>query len=991
MIVKQYLSLIHTHMNPNTWLPLQDPAQKSKTHLTPDEMIAKNEQELQNLEQGLWDIFSDDELVATTTSPVASVQVPLVQEAQDSDNTPLTQETSTIQSTIPQAQHIPTPQPETSLPVQQSSTQPTIPAPISDTLSSPQTTVVIPVQPQVIQEQPVNPQTVLPVTETQVITPINKPVPPVVQEVSPVTTPKAIVQEQPLNPQTVLPATPNTPVQQSTRQAVVQAGAVAAQTTPVAAATTSIPTPALAPWTPPKTIVKKGSKISPINFAIWCGLFGFLLIWAVAFLLFLALQNPTQFQGIIGIEGIKTGLKLFAWLFFGSLFLGAFVLIIFNLYKLINQKTGGKMKYVIWLIFGGLLLGGTVFGGIVSFNKINEIIQTTGVNNSLLIPYIKFKDAYKPLSDGFPIIAPTKILYGANDTLLTRFLSSNFVNKNINSLKLDCGNNKQILDYSQTKKQFVGECLYMKKGDYTIKFITNISDKATNVTEDIITDLWPLSITTDIALVPSSGVITHNDAYDEIILGKAPTKVGFDSTSVFTDLKLDEYKIQWDLDGDGIFDKKDLTNFSRQFREPKVQSIYYTLPNMGAFGDLVYQIDVRVLQNDVPICTLTSKLNPSASTSYNISTSFDEQQTRINSYMYKIKNLWTNKFIETISNKTTSFDYEFSGQGNYVVYLNYVTEDGKQGTCESDAIEVGVSTFNINYDLQYKWPNDSARKALTDTGIVALKDMTISAAALPIKLLFTINSITPQSPSTKTVVRLDNQIIQTPNGKSYEITLTNSTNTSITITATNPITQATTVLEFPIKITQEDIVWKLTIFPDSVGTSPLDIVLDASTTTLTDKDDEIIYFTWDYGDGEIIQNTSQARTEHTYVYDDKTENGEYRPSVTITTKKWKITKFWLKDPILVKKPIIASRISIDSHPAQIANVGDKVDFSLHTDGTPTHIVWNFWTSEGIECSDRSCASVPMFFTSPWTYTVTATITYKDLNSSSATTKIVVEK
>ena len=151
---------------------------------------------------------------------------------------------------MPQAQHIPTPQPETSLPVQQPSIQPTIPAPISDTLSSPQTTVVIPVQPQVIQEQPVNPQTVLPAAETQVITPINKPLPPVVQEVSPVTTPKAIVQEQPINPQTVLPATPNTPIQQSTPQAVVQAGAagaVAPQTTPVAAATTSIPTPAPAP------------------------------------------------------------------------------------------------------------------------------------------------------------------------------------------------------------------------------------------------------------------------------------------------------------------------------------------------------------------------------------------------------------------------------------------------------------------------------------------------------------------------------------------------------------------------------------------------------------------------------------------------------------------------------------------------------------------------------------------------------------------------
>ena len=163
--------------------------------------------------------------------------------------------------------------------------------------------------------------------------------------------------------------------------------------------------------------------------------------------------------------------------------------------------------------------------------------------------------------------------------------------------------------------------------------------------------------------------------------------------------------------------------------------------------------------------------------------------------------------------------------------------------------------------------------------------MNISATTLPVKLMLTINSVTPQSASTKTIVKLDNQIIQTPNGKSYEITLTNSTNNNITITVNNPVTQATTLLEFPIKITQEDIIGRLNVFPNSAGTSPWDVVLDASTTTLTDKDDEIIYFTWDYDDGEIIKNSSQARTDHTYVYDDKNENGEYNPTVTITTKK----------------------------------------------------------------------------------------------------------
>ncbi len=81
----------------------------------------------------------------------------------------------------------------------------------------------------------------------------------------------------------------------------------------------------------------------------------------------------------------------------------------------------------------------------------------------MLVPYIKFKDEYKPISDGFPIIAPTKVLYGTNETLLNRFLTTNFVNKTVNSLKLDCGNEQQILNYNQAQKQFIGQCLYMKK------------------------------------------------------------------------------------------------------------------------------------------------------------------------------------------------------------------------------------------------------------------------------------------------------------------------------------------------------------------------------------------------------------------------------------------------------------------------------------------------------------------------------------------------
>lgn len=112
--------------------------------------------------------------------------------------------------------------------------------------------------------------------------------------------------------------------------------------------------------------------------------------------------------------------------------------------------------------------------------------------------------------------------------------------------------------------------------------------------------------------------------------------------------------------------------------------------------------------------------------------------------------------------------------------------------------------------------------------------------------------------------------------------------------------------------------------------------------------------------------------------------------VTITTKKGKSASFGLEHPILVTKPTIAAAISIDSHPAQIANAYDQVQFSLDTDGTPVKIVWDFGNGSTIECEDRSCASVPMIFETAGTYEITATITYKDLNMTTATTKLIVK-
>lgn len=77
---------------------------------------------------------------------------------------------------------------------------------------------------------------------------------------------------------------------------------------------------------------------------------------------------------------------------------------------------------------------------------------------------IAFKDKMRPISEGFPIIAPTSVYYSMNPELLKRFIATNFTNKRLNSLILSCGNeSSQQLEYDATNSSFIESCLYTKK------------------------------------------------------------------------------------------------------------------------------------------------------------------------------------------------------------------------------------------------------------------------------------------------------------------------------------------------------------------------------------------------------------------------------------------------------------------------------------------------------------------------------------------------
>jgi PKD repeat protein len=163
----------------------------------------------------------------------------------------------------------------------------------------------------------------------------------------------------------------------------------------------------------------------------------------------------------------------------------------------------------------------------------------------------------------------------------------------------------------------------------------------------------------------------------------------------------------------------------------------------------------------------------------------------------------------------------------------------------------------------------------------------------------------------------------------------------------------------------------LLVTPDTVGIDPFTVKFDASTTKVNDPTDEIVYFTWDFGDGVVKKNLSESIVSHSYTYDTKTENGTYKPVLTITTKKGRQISISPDNNIIVKRANQTLTIRVDSHPAQLANIGDRVSFSLAINGLPTEINWNFGNGKTLKCQGRECIQATQIYSEVGTYTIRA--------------------
>jgi hypothetical protein len=96
--------------------------------------------------------------------------------------------------------------------------------------------------------------------------------------------------------------------------------------------------------------------------------------------------------------------------------------------------------------------------------------------------------------------------------------------------------------------------------------------------------------------------------------------------------------------------------------------------------------------------------------------------------------------------------------------------------------------------------------------------------------------------------------------------------------------------------------------------------------------------------------------------------------------------------IIVKRATQKLNITIDSHPAQVASVGDRVAFSIEFNGLPSEISWNFGDGKTLTCNTRQeCGTTNNIYLAPWTYTVRASVAYENQPTIDGTVGIKINQ
>ncbi len=721
-----------------------------------------------------------------------------------------------------------------------------------------------------------------------------------------------------------------------------------------------------------KNVKPKGKSFSLKGILFGCLGFSVLIVWLAALVLYLMIQNPDQYASI-GLDRatIQVLLQTFAVLFFGVMFFVWFGLLLVNGYRFVTVKNKPKLKYVLSSIVWFVVLLFSIGLWAAVLTRIAALDNRWVDAWSLIIPYLVMEDGPTNIltNQDLRLLAPGVMVFQLNRSVFSRQVLPTLGPVALQSvtMTMTCGNGTTLSLWDNG--QFDGSCYYIEKWDYPISLSITHVNSQTNETRTNTYNVGSLAFVSEISARIQDGQMMRWQG--EFVAGKAPRKITWDASAVFRDLALPEYRIVWDVDGDGETDAENVADITWIYNEPKLYNVVVRFPWINNFA---YSFPLRVEQPDTPICVLSE--TPIQGTNYRIEAEMTGRPARIDAYEFSIIDVLAGRTVVGRQNTTTNMiDYNFPWQWVYAVKLDFVTSDGRQGSCESLNISIGQADFSIDYDVYFRNTSTNNFRNVSDAAYAV--DGSLVVNELPTVVQLRINDIQPVSATANVSAFFNDVALLSSDDRTFEFRVNQREGNSFSFLVEDDARDARTEIIVPIIVEQAPIVWRLDISPDTVWSEPFRVTFDASRTILNDDDDEIVYFTRDFGDGTIRSNISQSVVSHTYRYDYESDNGIFKPSVEVVTRKWRSTTISLDDDILVKKWVEELDIRVDSHPAQVAPIGETVEFSVRVNGLPEIIVWDFGDWEVIEMPGRQWTSVSHVFTENKNYTITVFVDYEN--------------
>lgn len=730
--------------------------------------------------------------------------------------------------------------------------------------------------------------------------------------------------------------------------------------------------------------VKRGSKLSPRVFLLGC--IGFMVVFlGLTYAgLYYAITSSEVLQSIgLEIDAVKNVLLVFARLLFWLVFLGGFYVLVLNIYRLITVKAKSKIKYALGVFLGFLLIMGTVIWGTISIQRIKSISGTNKVQTNLLvIPRIQTQDGQVLASDGIPLITPLKMKFQLNKEQFDKNILRQIGTANpISGYEVDCGNGQTIsagatINLWWTLWWYFGDhCLYTEKGEYLIKLTVYYTNRTTNQAQSSTFDVAMIPTQAAIQLTPNDDTPYRNDRKTEYIIGVAPVSVDFRAQLLFTDLGLADDTIIWDFDNDGIADLIDNAAFTYPFDESKLHTISYQLPGLQQYGDTWFTFDLRVVESELAQCTLDVQ-SLDNNKRYKFAPQFDEI-VDVATYHYTIYDTSRDTMLEN-SNKVQdpTYSYTFEQWGSYQIQASYFTPEWLKWSCRSERLVVWFVGNQVDFTTRWRQSDDEPFVDAWEgrTVLVDQVNRKIAVTSIPVTLELSVDAVRPD-PNADVKLYYDGRQLFADRDGVYEVPIAQLGKKDLERVVTTAQSKEDRQA-YEVDISRSPLSATIIAEP-MVGTDPFEVTLDASVSALYDEDDEIVFFTRDFWDGESRTNVSQWKIRHTYTYDLDADVGEYYPSVTVRTRKGFTDSYRLETPIVVKKALKEVDVSVDSHPTLQARVNDIVTYSVQTDGAIDRIEWDFGNGQAIWCDDRTCSSAPIRYTEPGTYKVRAEVFYQD--------------